>query len=73
MSQHNYSPNGSGDGAEHLVIFMPSGRRGRVRHGENLLDAARHMGVEIESICGGRLTCGKCRCALKKAILPNTP
>jgi uncharacterized 2Fe-2S/4Fe-4S cluster protein (DUF4445 family) len=61
MSQQTYASNGSGDGAEHLVIFMPSGRRGRVRHGENLLDAARHMGVEIESICGGRLTCGKCR------------
>ena len=64
MSQHTYSANsanGADDGTEHLVIFMPSGRRGRVRHGENLLDAARHMGVEIESICGGRLTCGKCR------------
>ena len=44
-----------------LVIFMPSGRRGRVAPGENLLDAARHLGVEIESICGGRLTCGKCK------------
>ncbi len=44
-----------------LVIFMPSGRRGRVTPGENLLDAARHLGVEIESICGGRLTCGKCK------------
>jgi uncharacterized 2Fe-2S/4Fe-4S cluster protein (DUF4445 family) len=66
MSQQNYSPNGTGDGAEHLVIFMPSGRRGRVRHGENLLDAARHMGVEIESICGGRLTCGKCKVRIEE-------
>ena len=44
-----------------LVIFMPSGRRGRVPAGQSLLDAARQMGVEIESICGGRLTCGKCK------------
>ena len=44
-----------------LVIFMPSGRRGRVPHGTSLLDAARQVGVEIESICGGRLTCGKCQ------------
>lgn len=43
-----------------LVIFMPSGRRGRVQPGLSLLDAARQMGVEIESICAGRLTCGKC-------------
>lgn len=46
---------------DHLVIFMPSGRRGRVEPGVSVLEAARRMGVEIESICGGRLTCSKCR------------
>ena len=40
---------------------MPSGRRGQVTEGTNLLDAARSVGVEIESICGGRYTCGKCK------------
>ncbi|WP_420644282.1 ASKHA domain-containing protein [Candidatus Leptofilum sp.] len=45
----------------HLVIFMPSGRRGRIASGTLVLDAARQLGVEIESICGGRLTCNKCR------------
>jgi uncharacterized 2Fe-2S/4Fe-4S cluster protein (DUF4445 family) len=40
---------------------MPSGRRGQVADGANLLDAARSLGVEIESICGGRYTCGKCK------------
>jgi uncharacterized 2Fe-2S/4Fe-4S cluster protein (DUF4445 family) len=44
-----------------LVIFMPSGRRGHVPRGESLLGAARQLGVEIESICGGRLTCAKCK------------
>jgi uncharacterized 2Fe-2S/4Fe-4S cluster protein (DUF4445 family) len=48
------------------VIFMPSGRRGQVRAGESLLDAARHLGVEIESICGGRLTCAKCRVRIEE-------
>ncbi|MCB0037673.1 MAG: DUF4445 domain-containing protein, partial [Anaerolineales bacterium] len=43
------------------VIFMPSGRRQAVEKGTTLLDAARQMGVEIESICGGKLTCGKCK------------
>lgn len=42
------------------MIFMPSGRRGRVPAGKTLLEAARQVGVEIESICGGRLTCNKC-------------
>ncbi len=44
----------------HLVL-MPSGRRGRVDAGAGLLEAARGLGVEIESICGGRQTCGKCQ------------
>ena len=46
---------------EPLVIFMPSGRRGHVPAGTLVLEAARQLGVEIESICGGRLTCNKCR------------
>lgn len=49
-----------------LVILMPSGRRGRVAPGTSLLDAARQMGVEIESICGGRLTCGKCKVQIEE-------
>ncbi|MEW5960853.1 MAG: ASKHA domain-containing protein [Chloroflexota bacterium] len=51
------------DGAkkEYLVVFQPSGRQGYVPEGKNLLDAAREMGVEIESICGGQQTCGKCK------------
>ena len=48
------------------VIFMPSGRRGRVEPGASLLDAARGLGVEIESICGGRLTCGKCKVRIEE-------
>jgi uncharacterized 2Fe-2S/4Fe-4S cluster protein (DUF4445 family) len=43
------------------VVLMPSGRRGGVDPGANLLEAARGLGVEIESICGGRQTCGKCQ------------
>lgn len=32
-----------------------------IKRGESVLDAARQLGVEIESICGGRLTCAKCK------------
>ncbi len=45
----------------HRVVFQPSGRQGDVADGTNLLDAARTLGVEIESICSGRQTCGKCQ------------
>lgn len=51
---------------EPLVVFMPSGRRSRVHPGTSLLDAARQMGVEIESICGGHLTCSKCRVRIEE-------
>ncbi len=48
-------------GQDPLVIFMPSGRRGHFAPGTTVLDAARELGLGIESICGGRLTCGKCK------------
>jgi uncharacterized 2Fe-2S/4Fe-4S cluster protein (DUF4445 family) len=45
----------------HLVVFQPSGHQGHVVAGTTLLDAARQMGVDVDSICGGRQTCGKCK------------
>ncbi|MBN9510054.1 MAG: DUF4445 domain-containing protein [Alphaproteobacteria bacterium] len=44
-----------------LVLFMPSGRRGRFPLGTPLLDAARALGVYVESVCGGRGLCGRCQ------------
>lgn len=44
-----------------LVVLMPSGRRGYFAEGATILEAARELGVGIESICSGRLTCGKCK------------
>lgn len=44
-----------------LVLFMPSGKRGRFAVGTPVLDAARQLGVYVESVCGGRATCGRCQ------------
>ena len=44
-----------------LVLFMPSGKRGRFPLGLPVLDAARELGVYIESVCGGRGLCGRCQ------------
>jgi len=44
-----------------LVIFTPSGRRGRFEEGTTVLDAARSLGVDIDSVCGGRGICGRCQ------------
>jgi uncharacterized 2Fe-2S/4Fe-4S cluster protein (DUF4445 family) len=46
------------------VVFQPSGRQGAVAEGTTVLDAARGLGVEIEAICSGRQTCGKCQVAV---------
>jgi len=43
------------------IVFTPSGRRGTFPHGTPLLDAARSIGVDIDSVCGGRGLCGRCR------------
>ena len=44
-----------------LVIFTPSGKRGRFPHGTPVLTAARQLGVDLDSVCGGRGICSKCQ------------
>jgi uncharacterized 2Fe-2S/4Fe-4S cluster protein (DUF4445 family) len=47
---------------EALVVFTPSGRRGHFAPGEtSVLDAARSLGVDLDSVCGGRGICGRCQ------------
>ena len=46
-----------------LVIFTPSGKRGRVTRGTTVLSAARALGVDLDSVCGGRGICSKCQIA----------
>ena len=46
------------------MVFTPSGRRGRVPIGTPLLQAARSLGVDIDSVCGGRGLCGRCQVLL---------
>ena len=43
------------------VVFTPSGRRGDVDAGSTVLDAARTLGVDLDSVCGGRAICGRCQ------------
>ena len=43
------------------VVFTPSGLDGVVPDGVTVLDAARQMGVDIDSVCGGRGICGRCQ------------
>ena len=43
------------------VIFQPSGRRGEVDKGINIIEASRLLGVDIETLCGEKKVCGKCK------------
>ena len=44
-----------------LIVFTPSGKRGRFPVGTPVLTAARSLGVDIDSVCGGRAICGRCQ------------
>ncbi|MEN8198360.1 MAG: 2Fe-2S iron-sulfur cluster-binding protein, partial [Pseudomonadota bacterium] len=48
-------------GNDALIIFTPSGKRGRFAIGTPVLQAARSLGVDIDSVCGGRAICGRCQ------------
>ncbi|MCA3573304.1 MAG: DUF4445 domain-containing protein, partial [Aestuariivirga sp.] len=48
-------------GTNPLIVFTPSGKRGRFAVGTPVLQAARALGVDIDSVCGGRAICGRCQ------------
>ena len=52
------------------VVFQPSGKRGEVFEGKTIIDASRELGVEIESVCGGARSCGKCKVRIEKGFFP---
>ena len=43
------------------VVFTPAGVTASVASGTTLLDAARGVGVDLDSTCGGRGLCGRCQ------------
>ncbi|TKJ28669.1 MAG: ferredoxin [Chloroflexi bacterium B3_Chlor] len=53
---------------EHLVIFQPSGSRGYIKEGDTLKEASRQLGVDIETICGEKATCGKCKVRIEEGF-----
>ncbi len=54
-----------------LLIFTPSGRRGHFPAGTTVLDAARKLGVDIDSVCGGRGICGRCQVEQSTGAFPK--
>jgi len=58
-SDHSHSATNASDDVK--IVFTPSGRQGRVPRGTPVLTAARQLGVDIDSVCGGRAMCGRCQ------------
>jgi uncharacterized 2Fe-2S/4Fe-4S cluster protein (DUF4445 family) len=54
-----------------LVVFTPSGKRGRFPIGTPVLTAARQLGVDLDSVCGGRGICSKCQIAPGSGEFPK--
>ena len=50
----------------HRVVFAPSGLTAHVEEGTTVLDAARSVGADLDSTCGGRGICGRCQ------VVPTT-
>jgi uncharacterized 2Fe-2S/4Fe-4S cluster protein (DUF4445 family) len=53
------------------VVFTPSGLRGEFPVGTPLLEAARKLGVDIDSVCGGRGLCGRCQIICTEGQFPK--
>jgi len=58
--------------SEYKVLFLPNKQRSFFDQGTTLRDAALELGIVIESNCGGKGTCGKCRVIAKEGISPLT-
>ncbi|MBC7132155.1 MAG: DUF4445 domain-containing protein [Roseovarius sp.] len=54
-----------------LVVFTPSGKRGRFAIGTPVLTAARQLGVDLDSVCGGRGICSRCQIAPGHGAFPK--
>jgi uncharacterized 2Fe-2S/4Fe-4S cluster protein (DUF4445 family) len=54
-----------------LVVFSPSGKRGHFPPGTTVLQAGRELGVDIDSICGGRARCGRCQVLAVEGSFPK--
>jgi uncharacterized 2Fe-2S/4Fe-4S cluster protein (DUF4445 family) len=56
---------------QHLVVFTPSGKRGRFPEGTSVLEAARKLGADLDSVCGGRGICGRCQVLVAEGDFPK--
>ncbi len=54
-----------------LIVFTPSGKRGHYPKGTTVLEAARDLGVDLDSVCGGHGLCGRCQIVQSVGSFPK--
>lgn len=57
----------------HQVVSFPSGKQGLVRAGTPLRAALRDLGESIETICGEKGVCGKCKVRIVQEAADSSP
>ena len=57
--------------ADAQVVFLPSGKRGRFELNTPILECARRLGVDLDSVCGGRAICGRCQVSVTEGDFPK--
>jgi len=66
MTRPGRAPAQTGRADAHRVVFAPSGLTAHVADDTTVLDAARMVGADLDSTCGGRGLCGRCQ------VIPTT-
>jgi len=53
------------------IVFTPSGIRGEVSSGTDILTAARKLGADLDTVCGGNGVCGRCKIRVSEGTFPK--
>ena len=61
MKQKSINKNFDPSNKNIKVFFAPSGKQGLADTNQTVLQIARSLGVDIDSVCGGRAMCGRCQ------------
>ena len=64
-------PSADAEQAAYRIVFTPSGLHGTVTAGSTVLDAARELGADLDSVCGGRGICGRCQVSVSIGEFPK--
>lgn len=55
------------------ILFLPDRKEIEIEQGSSILEAAKRLGLYINSYCGGEGVCGKCRVQITKGnVKPDT-